>query len=224
MTEQVHYTDPSKQFAVDDPIRSQHDMRRTNETIKKILSDGEPDWVKHPEDYKAFVKEAFQYERELSKDQVVGYQMEDQDILADSRPRMVNIIRSRDFIKKLRDNGIRCFTVENAGLNPYVARQTVALWAFSKDSEVARYICFIQVPAMYEWSVLRLDAHDLPNGEDYRGWRTVLWRLIEEEILTEQKAHEIFGKPVLSPVSRRYRRSLWNFRNGKRREKAPNSL
>lgn len=197
-----------------DPINSRHDMVTTNETIKQMLSGGTPDWVSHPEDYKEFVREAFAEEREISRDQVIGYQMEDQDILTDSKPRMVNVIDSRIFIEKLRTNGVRCFTIDNAGLNPYVARGTVALWAFGKNEAEAKYICFMQIPAMYEWSVLRLDEHGLGNGEDYRGWRTVLYRLIEEEILTEQQAHQIFGKPSLTRISRRYRRSLWELRNG----------
>jgi len=71
----------------------------------------------------------------------------------------------------------------------------------------------LQVPACFEWSVLRLDHRGLPNGEAYRGWRTVLSQLILKGIISEQKAHEIFGRPVDGPVSRRYRQTMYWFRN-----------
>lgn len=198
---------------VEDPIKSQHDLKTTRESIKQLLSGGTPDWVKFPHEYKAFVKESFAAEREQSLEQVKSYQMEDQQLLTDAAPRKVNIITTRDFVKRLRDNGIRCFTVDN-GMN-----STVALWA-AKGQQM-EYVAYLQVPAMYEWSILRLDAHNLPAGEKFRGWRTVLAQLIVKDFMTEEKAHLIFGKPALTPVSRRYRKTLWFHRNGKRqREQA----
>jgi len=97
--------------------------------------------------------------------------------------------------------------------------QTVALWAKPKYSNQVVYIAYLQIPCMYEWSILRLDKHGLPNGEDYRGWRTVIVQLIEKEVLTEQQAHRIFRPPTESIVSRRYRKSLYLFRNRNRQEK-----
>lgn len=188
----------------DNPYQVQRDNRTTQETIKKMLADGTPDWFTHPEDYKNFVKESFQAEKEQSDLLVAGYKMEDQDLLTDVKARMVNPMRSRDFIQKLRDNGVKCFTID-CGLPG-----TVGLWCAlpTQHGQDAKYICFIQVPAMFEWSVLRTDRHGLPAGEKYRGWRTVLFRLIEENVLTEQQAHKIFGKPTEGVVSRRYRRNL----------------
>lgn len=201
---------------VENPIRSIHDMTTTRASVRSLLAGGTPNWVKWPQDYKAFVKEAFQFEKEKSDAMVQQYKMEDQDILANPQGRMVNSISTFDFIAKLRDNGVRCFFVDN-GFPP----QTVALWAARPGSEQLAYITFIQVPRMYEWDVLKLDSHGLANGLDYRGWRTAVSRLITERILTEDKAHQIFGKPVLSPVSRVYRRTLWLFRNGKLDSTAP---
>ena len=69
---------------------------------------------------------------------------------------------------------------------------------------------------MYEWSVLKLNDRNLPIGEDFRGWRTVLIQLIEKDILTEYQAHEIFGHPSGSKVFSRYHQSLWEVRNRRR--------
>lgn len=202
----------------DDPIKSSHDITTTRQSVKELLAHGTPDWVKYPEDYRAFVKESFQAEHEASCDQVAQYKMPGQEILSDRKPRMVNAVATRDFIKKLQDNGIKCFTFQNPGMP-----QTVGLWAVPMFSNEARYIAYCQVPAMFEWSVLRLDKHNLPNGEDYRGWRTVLCQMIIKEILTEEKAHQIFGEPS-GAASTIYRRTLWNWRNGIGRQAPTNQV
>jgi hypothetical protein len=196
---------------MDDPWKEFHDMKTTQESIKQLLAGGTPDWVKHPEDWKNYAKEAFAAEKEISDKQVMGYRIDDQEELVDFRARNVNIISTRDFIKKLRDNGVRCFTIYN-GLPG-----TIGLWAVVPTTHGmdVRYIAFLQIPAMIEWSVLRVDRHGLPNGEDYRGWRTVVSQLIRKEVLTEERAHEIFGRPTDSIVSRRYRRTLYGYRNRK---------
>ncbi len=203
----------------ENPIRNYHDFKTTRQTIKRLLANGTPNWIKWPQDYKAFVLEQQAHEKEISNRMVAQYQMEDQDILTDSKSRMVNAIATRDFIKKLRDSGLKCFTIDN-GFPP----QTVALWAIKPGTDEARYVCYLQTPAMFEWSVLRLDRHNLPIGEDYRGWRTVLAQLVLKEIMTEDRVHHIFGKPVLNRVSRLYRRSLHQFRNRKKVEQRNTTL
>jgi hypothetical protein len=201
-------TSKSGLVTVDDNIKGRHDLKTTTASIKQLLAGGTPDWVRFPQDYRNFVKESFAAEKEASNAQVEGYKMDGQDLLTDEKPRKVHIIETREFIKRLRDNGVKCFTVDNGMVG------TVALWA-ARGQEML-YCCYLQVPAMYEWSILRLDKHDLPAGEKFRGWRTVLAQLIVKQILTEEKAHAIFGRPQGGPVSSRYRKSLWNFRCGKR--------
>ena len=197
---------------VENPWKHRHDISTTQETVKQLLAGGTPDWISHPSDYKNFVKESFAAEREISEEMAEQYKIEDQTELANAEARMVNPMSTRDFIQKLRANGVKCFTVDN-GFPP----QTVALWCIPPGQHArARYICYLQVPAQWEWSVLRVDAHGKPDGEDYRGWRTVLVQLIEKEILTEEQAHRIFGNASTNPIFSRYHRSLWEFRNKRR--------
>ncbi len=191
-----------------DVIKSQHNLKATRESIKALLANGTPNWARFPEDYKNFVKESFQEDKEQSDAQVASYKMEDQLVLTNAVARKVNPMGTRDFILKLRKYGVRCFTIDN-GL-----AQTVGLWAFRPSSIKPIYIAYCQIPAMYEWSLLRLDHHGLPAGERFRGWRTVLSQLIVKNVLSEKKAHEIFGKPTESINGRRYRETLYNFRNG----------
>jgi hypothetical protein len=196
---------------VDDPFLGHHDLPTTKASIQQILAGGTPNWVKWPEDYRAFVRESFAAEKEISDEMGEQYHIEDQEDLTNELARKVNPMSTDVFVAKLRANGIKCFTVYN-GLPG-----TVGLWCLPpKQVARARYICYIQIPAMYEWSVLRLDRHNIPSGEKFRGWRTAVMELIKKEILTEYQAHKIFGHPSGSKVFNRYRRSLWELRNDKR--------
>lgn len=192
-----------------DPFNPYHDLKTTKATIKELLKDGTPDWISHPQDYKNFAKESFQADKELSDQMVAEYKMGDQDILTNYKARAVNITSTKDFVLKLRANGIKCFALYNG------MPGTVGLWVVvpTKTGVNLRYICFLQIPAMIEWSVLALDDHGLPAGESYRGWRTVLSQLIRKKVLTERQAHNIFGPPTDSIISRRYRRTLYEYRN-----------
>jgi hypothetical protein len=207
-------TYPGSSKRQENPWQTHHDVKATEAAIKQMLWNGTPDWYTHPEDYKNFAKETFLAEKETSDNQVRGYRMDDQEKLVNQKARFVNPIGTRDFIKKLRDNGVRCFTIDNG------MPSTVGLWAYRPNYDLlgAIPVCYIQIPAMIEWSVLRLDDHGLPAGEAFRGWRTVLSQLILKSVLTEEQAHEIFGAPTDSPVSSRYRRTLYFFRNNGSRE------
>jgi hypothetical protein len=62
-----------------------------------------------------------------------------------------------------------------------------------------------------------VDKRGLPLNEKWRGWRTVVLRLILKGFITEQQADKVFG-PATGPAARRYREQLFEFRN--RGEKA----
>jgi hypothetical protein len=191
-------------------MTSHHDMETTSETVKQLLADGTPDWVKFPKDYKNFAREAFLREKEISDEMVDRYKMDDQDSLTNKEARLVNPMDTDDFIHKLRKAGIKCFTVYNGLVN------TVGLWCLPpRELRKARYVCYLRVPMMYEWSLLKLDNHNLPAGE-LRGWRTVCVELVKAEILTEWQVNQIFGAAPNNRVFQRYHESMWEARNGKR--------
>jgi hypothetical protein len=201
---------------VGENTKSRHNVKATQATIKELLKHGTPDWVRRPREYIQFAKESFAYDKEQSDSLVAAYKHDDQDILTNFKARYINPINTRVFIEKLRANGIKCFTIF-AG-QPF----QVGLWVVMPTKQGGRpvYICYMQIPAMVEWSILNLDKHGLPAGEGYRGWRTVVAQLIKKGVLTEKKAHQIFGKPTEGIVSRRYRRSLHAIRNSVKREAA----
>jgi hypothetical protein len=197
---------------VEDPYKEKHDLSTTHETIQQLLAGGTPSWVKWPREYTSFVQESFAEHKQVSDTMASRYAMEDQDDLTNRPARMVNPMSTRDFVAKLRAYGVKCFTVDNQ-----FPPGTVALWCLPpKQNQRARYICYLQIPAMYEWSVLRLDRHNMPVGEAFRGWRTVLVQLVEKEIMTEYEIHKVFGNPSTGPVFNRYQQSLWEARNKRR--------
>lgn len=197
---------------VQDPWKEHHDIDATQATVQKLLAGGTPDWVKWPEDFKNFAREEFLSHKENSEKGASLYKMEDQEDLTNRAARMVHPMSTRDFIAKLRANGVKCFTVDNQ-----FPPGTVALWCLPpKQNMKARYVCYLQIPAMYEWSVLKIDRYGKPMGEDYRGWRTVLVQLVEKEILTEFQVHKIFGQPSANGVFNRYHQSMWEARNKRR--------
>lgn len=196
---------------VDSPMKSHHDMSTTLESIKTLLANGTPNWVKWPEDYRQFVKEEFAAEKEISDKMASEYKLENQHLFENREARMVNPISSKVFVDKLRANGVKCFVIQNPK-----NRQQAGLWAVPPTrQDKARYICFIQLPAMYEWSVVNLNAHGVADGEAYRGWRTVLMEGIKKEIWTEAQAHEWFGTPAPNTTSSVYYKSLFELRNRK---------
>jgi len=200
-----------------DVIKERHDFDATHESIQQMLAGGTPNWVKFPHEYKSFVKESFAAEKEISNGMAAAYKWDDQENLTNKAARQVNKISTRDFVEtKLRANGIKC-TITDLGWVGRGGIPTVGLWCVPPtNARKLRPVCFMDVPSMYEWSVLKLDAHGIPDGEESRGWRTVAIQLVEKEIITEAQCHKIFGVPSPNAISARYFRSLWEKRNGKR--------
>jgi hypothetical protein len=122
---------------VGDEIKSHHNIKATQQTIKELLKFGTPNWVKRPREYIQFAKESFAFDKERSDKQVAEFRHDDQDILTDFKARYVNPVNTRTFIQKLRANGINCFTIF-AG-QPY----QVGLWVVMPTKQGGRpvYIC-----------------------------------------------------------------------------------
>jgi len=195
-----------------------HDLKTTRKSIEEMLSMGTPNWVKWPQDYASFAAESFAEEKERSDKMGTEYRWHDQEMLTDKKSRQMNPINTRDFIEhKLKANGIYAVAFPSEWRN-YGGGPTVALACKPRDRDRLRYVCYLDVPFMWEWSVLHLDQHNIPCGEESRGWRTVAVQLFEKDIINEKQLHSIFGAPSPSRISSRYYRSIWQKRNGKRYE------
>jgi hypothetical protein len=195
------------------------DKRETLHLIKDLLKGGTPKWYAHPEDYKAMVDEWHKEAHQNLMAECRDYKVDDQDSLANPAGRRVNIMPAAVFMRKLRtEGGLTCFshdsTLKDGSASLFVLMPT-------KNGGEFKPMCSIQVPLMWEWSLLRLDPRTgLPSGFRDIGWRSAVRCLIFNGALTEKRAHEIFGKPRICAVSRRYRRMLFDFNNNMRRQNA----
>lgn len=126
------------------------------------------------------------------------------------------ILHMNDFLAKLRSAGLNCWYTNKGGmartLGLFISHEGLKLGC-SHLPGAPHYVGFVQVPYMQEFEELHFDRYDVPLGSKRRGWRTILLRLIEQEMLTEAGAHEVFGEPLGSVVSRRYLSYLKFLRN-----------
>jgi hypothetical protein len=84
---------------------------------------------------------------------------------------------------------------------------------------VMKTVTSLQDPLGPEWSVMRFNEYNVPTAEKYRGWRTALLALIIAGVLTEEQAHEAFGRPH-GIASEFYRQQLYLHRARKYEEGA----
>lgn len=186
--------------------------------IKELLKSGTPKWYSHPEDYRAMVDEWHRKAHEDLMDECYAYKVDDQDELADPRGRRVNIMAAAVFMRKLRAAGLTCFS-HDSPLQDHSASLFVLVP--SKDGGKFEPMASLQVPLMYEWSLLRIDPRtNLPTGFRDIGWRSAVRCLITNGVFTEERAHQIFGEPRIATVSKRYRRMLHHHRNARRQNAA----
>lgn len=145
--------------------------------------------------------------------------------------RLVNIWHPHEVFRRLKAAGIHCSiepavvkdwgidhktgltvpieTVRSEArfwLHENVIRDRVAIsgWVWQNGQRVAKYITYLQYPLGPEWSILRFDEFDVPTDEKYRGWRTALLRLMQEEVLTEEEVNKAFGAPAHDVTSELY--------------------
>ena len=75
-----------------------------------------------------------------------------------------------------------------------------------------RYLGFVTLGVMPEYSKYEFDSRDILLRESERGWRSVLLRFIQNKILTEEQCNNEFGHPSGGMNSLWYK-NLHRFRN-----------
>ena len=148
--------------------------------------------------------EKYQQMHEENTAAVRAFRWEMQDELAREGGRIGQIVSENEFLNRLQ-------RICTAKYNDWTARgmRGLSVW---KDGRW-QYVCAVQCGYMPEYSVMTFDEHDLPLAEKYRGWRTVLLRLITQGFASEARVDGVFGAPPVNAISRRYREQLWRYRN-----------
>lgn len=158
--------------------------------------------------------------------------------------RLVNILHPHAVFQKLQDAGVDCsiepsvewvwdidhktgLTVptqrtRNSSrfwLHDVVIKDRVGItgWVNRNGKRTAQYVTYLQYPLGPEWSLMYFDEYDVPIHERYRGWRTGILRLIQEELVTEEQVDRAFGPVVHNAASELYLEQLDDFRKTKGR-------
>jgi hypothetical protein len=129
---------------------------------------------------------------------------------ADIESRLGRIMHSSEFISILRNKlHVRCWYREH----PHADKITLLVQRGEGmiPPEVA---CWVKNGYMPEYTVMGFDEHGVPVAERYRGWRTCLLQMIIKGIVTEEKAHKVFG-PAERCCAERYNSILYGCRNTK---------
>lgn len=164
-------------------------------------------------------------QKEMSTEMVKEYRFYKQEELTDTPERVGKIMDCFEFQKKLATI-IPCYlsAVVRKGLSGLAVYKPKE---YVEDGQVKvrewHYVCGVQVGLMHEYSSMWFDRHNLPLNEKWRGWRTVLLRLIQLGFITEQQADKVFG-PAEGVASRRYREQLYCFRNRKEKKNAEDDV
>lgn len=151
-----------------------------------------------------------QEQKELAIEAVEEFRFDGQEHLLEEKYRLVNFLSVKDLMLKLESTGKHFFLTDSN------YPQMLGLWLgkAQNSEERKKYVCAIQQPWMPEWSVMRLDEHQLPQNWKYKGWRTILLQLIREHVIDEDQAHKVFGYPAIKLTSRMYRQHLSELRGG----------
>lgn len=164
-------------------------------------------------------------QKEMNKEMVKQYRFYNQDdLIIDSADKAAarkgRIMHCLEFVDKLS-------TIRPAYLSANIRKGLTGLAVYNpkdvrqEDGTFKRvdwqYVCGVQVGYMWEYSVVHIDDHGLPLNEKWRGWRTVLLRLIQLGHITEEQALQVFGEPTPAGA-KRYLEQLYYWRNRGRHE------
>lgn len=161
-------------------------------------------------------------QKEMSNEMVREYRFyrQEEDDLGDSIARKGQVLHCFEFLDKLN-------TVIPAYLSAVIRKGLSGLAVNKPKTQIIsgqevhtdwQYVCGVQVGYMHEYSTLYFDRHGLPLNEKWRGWRTVELRLITGGFITEDQAHQAFGRPFENKISRRFLEQLYHFRNRTEKE------
>lgn len=153
-------------------------------------------------------REELAMRKEMNDASVNEYKWATEEEYADIQARIGRILHHSEFISRLRKIGVRCWFSEH----PHLDKLTFLVQRNADVMLKPEVLCFAQRGYAPEFTVMGFDDHGVPLAERYRGWRTVLLRLIMSKLVTEERAHKEFGR-VERRCGDRYNSVLHGLRN-----------
>lgn len=152
-------------------------------------------------------KEELCRQKEINQEIAKEYQWLDPAEYANEEERVGRVMHSSTFINLLRKAGVRCWYRDH----PQPGKVTLVVQR--DDINAPEVGCWVQQGFTSELSLMYFDEHGIPTTERRRGWRTCLLQLILKSIISEDQAHESFGKPGNTAAWSRYNGLIYEFRN-----------
>jgi hypothetical protein len=123
-------------------------------------------------------------------------------------------LHSSDVIHGLRQLNPHFFFIDGNVINNIAVYRIYGRKFPEFKNQDFRYLWYLPMGMMPEYSVYLFNERDIPVRERLRGWRTPLLRCITSELFTEEASKKVFGEPsgVASTV---WKRTLYNWRNGR---------
>lgn len=123
--------------------------------------------------------------------------------------RLGHMMDCREFMTRL--NKITTARYSSSAKNGMLGLQ---VYAPTSNGGEWTFVCGAQPGMVPEFSTMYFNSHNVPTSEKYRGWRTVLLRLILSGHISEDAATKEFGQPSGQEATY-YRQQLHAFRNRK---------
>lgn len=154
-------------------------------------------------------KEELHRQREINDEIAKEYQWLKEDEYEDIEQRIGQVMHAAIFLKKLQSAKINCWYAAH----PHPDKcKLIVVKRPDLEPELA---CWVPIGYMPELSIMRFDEHGVPTNERRRGWRTCLLQMILKDILTEEKAVELFGPPKETEAFHRYNATIYEHRHNR---------
>lgn len=155
-------------------------------------------------------KEELHRQREINDEIAKEYQWLKEEEYEDVEQRVGTVMHAATFINRLQKAGLNCWYAAH----PHPDK-CVLFYVPPTGEQVPQNVCWVQMGYMPELSIMRFDEHGVPTNERRRGWRTCLLQILLKEIITEEKAVDLFGPPKQTEAFDRYNQTLYEWRNRK---------
>jgi hypothetical protein len=160
-----------------------------------------------PQLAKLSAREKLQRSYEDTDKALMQYRLSDHDDLKNAEKRMGKPMMSSELVKRIEKLTNRAVWAEDSYRDP---DNVVGFYTIKKREKV--HICAFDKGAMPEYSIIMTDAADLPIKEK-RGWRTVLTRLMQADVLTWSQVQYGFGEGMNHAAANRWAFNTRDFRS-----------
>lgn len=160
-----------------------------------------------PELKKLSAQEKLQKSFQETDGMLMQYRLSDHEDLKNAEKRMGKPLMSSELILRIEKLTNKAVWAEDSYRDP---DNVAGFYTIKKREKVL--VCAFDKGPMPEYSIIMTDAADLPIKEK-RGWRTVLTRLLQADVLTWSQVKYGFGEGMTHAAANRWAFNTSEFRS-----------